>query len=136
MSDATPAQAAPKRKPEFWEAMQPPPVFRHFRMINEDTFETFPNGGSTVAWRYFPSADQVHLAIAFCNDVDNFEKAKGRVLSAGRLLSPRRVVVTVDAAYRELQGKELRKALAALVDEFESREYAAWHVRRGLDPLK
>ena len=138
MSDVTPAQTVQnprKRGPEFWETMQPVPRFQHFRKVSEDIpFDTLPFGGSTVAWRYFPSADQVHLAIAFCNESDNFDRAKGRKLAAGRLVSSTRTVVTVDATHRELNEKELRKALVKLIDEFEAREFVAWHHRRGLDP--
>ena len=125
-----------QRKLEFWESMQPVPSFRHLRRIDEESGEMQPHGGVTIAYRYFADHDLVHLAIAFCNDMDNFCKARGRALAAGRLLSPKRTVVIVGPELRQFTAKEVRLSLQKLVDEYESREYHAWHERRGMSAVE
>ncbi|MCI0558368.1 MAG: hypothetical protein MN733_07720 [Nitrososphaera sp.] len=133
MSTVTNVSVLKHRKLEFWEEWTPRPFFWHLRHYDDESGETLPTGGITLAWRYFPDQDLVHLALSMCNITDHFNKAKGRLLAAGRLLSPEREAITVDPKLRTLSDKDLRKALKPLLDEFETRRHREWHIRRNLD---
>lgn len=133
MSTATSASDLKHRKPEFWETLVPRPFFWHLRHYNDETGEVLPTGGITLAWRYFPDQDLVHLSSSMCNTSDLFNKAKGRLLAAGRLLSPERTAINVDPKLRILSDKDLRRALTPLLEEFETRRHQEWHIRRNLD---
>lgn len=134
MPSAVPAPMPTKRRPEFWESLVPRPFFWHLRNYDDESGEVIPTGGTTLAWRYFKDLDQVHLSIAFCNTVDHFSRLRGRLLAAGRLLSPEREIMNTEPKLRTLNDRDLRKALTKLLEEFELRQLAAWNLRRGQDP--
>lgn len=126
--------SVPRHKPvEFWESLTPTPRFWHLRHFDEEAGETKPNGGVTVAWRYFPDSNELHLAHAWCNESDHFNKSIGRKTAAGRLLSSRRVIIEVDRALKDAKEKDFRKAVWPLIEEYENRVYQEWHARRGIE---
>lgn len=58
--------------------------FLHFRAYDTET-EISSHGGATIA--YVEGEKGITYAAAYCHDLDRYIKERGRVKSAGRLLS-------------------------------------------------
>lgn len=78
--------------------------FRHIRnyTLDADLSESISNmGGATICYKEV-EPNKIRFAVALCSDKDNFEKKKGRIISAGRLKSDTQSQ-TVEMSYQEFK---------------------------------